>query len=376
MKLNSTQLQVLNACREGKSVAVFGEAGTGKTYLRDKIAGLGPSIILGPTGASVANKSGAMTIARFMGATYTTINDPTALALQMRPPPGLAMMRIVIDEISMVPADLFAALNSALQRTLQSTEAFGGLNVALFGDMFQLRPPTDAGFFFESAAFESLCLRGLEVHSLTEQMRQQSNAHRAEEMAVLMKDARRGKLGAVSESLLHELNNKPLPPKALHLYATCAAASAHNKRALDQHPGTAITVGKAKFKLHAPVVATRNKYENGKLAYANGDRGLIVGFATNAVAIILAGQRHYVRAINGNIPLALGFASTVHKAQGRTCSAVVVHGDGIFDAGQAYVAISRVRCFANLVTRGLHADDFKIDYPLKLTTFAKRFKLT
>lgn len=375
MLLNTDQLNVLKACREGKSVAVFGEAGTGKTFLRDKVAALGPSIILGPTGASVANKSGAMTIARFMGATHKTVGDPTALALSMRPPPGLAMMRIIIDEISMVPADIFAALNAALQRTLRSTDPFGGLKVALFGDLFQLRPPTTAGFFFECTAFEGLVAAGLEVTSLKVQMRQHTSASRADEFAVFLGNARRGKLGVAAEALLHELNGRAIPQGALHLFATCSSAKKHNETALLKHPGDVVTVGLSKFKLHAPIVATRNKYEHGKLVYANGDRGIVVGFATNAVAVIIGGSRHFVRIINGRVPLQLGFATTVHKAQGRTCAAVVVHGDGMFDAGQAYVAVSRVRQLKDLATRGVHADDFEIAFPEKLITFATRFQL-
>lgn len=375
MALNAKQNEVLASCRAGSSVAVFGEAGTGKTFLRDKVAALGPSIILGPTGASVANKPGAMTIARFMGATPKTVGDPTALALSMRPPPGLAMMRIIVDEISMVPADMFAALNAALQRTLRSRKPFGGLQVALFGDLFQLRPPTAAGFFFECTAFEELS-GDLKVVSLTEQMRQHTTAGRAAEFAAFLKGARNGRLGVAAEALLHELNSKPVPPKALHLYAKCAPAAAHNTRALAAHPGEVVVIGTSKFKLHAPVVVTRNKYEHGVLVYANGDSGIVVGFATNAVAVIIAGARHFVRVINGRVPLQLGFATTVHKAQGRTCASVVVHGDGIFDAGQAYVAVSRVRALKDLVLRDVHPDDFEIAFPKVLVAFAARYTLS
>jgi len=372
MRLNAGQQSALTAVTGTASVALFGPAGTGKTAVRDAVATQSRAILLGPTGASVAGKPGAMTIAKFMGATPATVGDPSRLSREMRGTEAMAGAVLVIDEISMVAGDVFAALSAALCRLLGSSRPFGGMQVLLLGDIFQLRPPVAGPYFFETAAFAQLVQGGLVVLGLTQQMRQTKSDARAAEFGRFLACARASRLDAAATGLLAEMHLRATPPNALHLFARRQPAEAHNQRMLKAWPGKVSTLAGVALKLHAPVFATRNRYgSNKRLLYANGDSGLVVAIAGQVVVVAIRGERHAVGVgRDGSLPLALGWATTVHKAQGRTVGAVVIHGENMFDAGQAYVAASRVRSFAGLAARGLEAGAFELPFPQAVRDFA------
>ena len=109
MKLSDDQLGVVQALKGSRSVAVFGPAGTGKSFLRSYIAELVPTVLLGPTGTSVETVKHGMTISRFLEAKPHTSNDAGALASRMRCPENISAKTLLIDEIAMVGT--FASIN-------------------------------------------------------------------------------------------------------------------------------------------------------------------------------------------------------------------------------------------------------------------------
>ena len=370
-ELSADQREAFRIFSESKHLAVFGKPGTGKTALRDAFAARYPCVLLGPTGTSVQNVFGAYTIARFLGATVATAGDPGALARNMRLPFDVRDRVLVIDEIAMVSAFDFVALDAGLKRTLRSDAPFGGLRVVLLGDLYQLRPPTQSAvtFFFETAAYSGLERAGLQIHNLTTQHRQTGPENAA--FLPFLDEARACKLGTASHDLLlNRLNKKAFAADALHLFARNADASRHNAHMLKAMDGTERTVCGFKCKRGAKVVLTRNVYKNRKLLYTNGTFGVIENVKAQSVTVRIAHEIHEVKPFANALPIALAWATTIHKVQGKTLRNVVVHGDNIFEAGQAYVGVSRASSLAGLSTRNLHPDDFELPYSAKLRTFA------
>lgn len=362
MQLSGDQAAVLEEAGKGGHLLVLGPAGTGKTALRNRIADQTGALVLGPTGASVAGRSGAFTIARFM-------------AMSKKECAVRAGGTLIIDEISMVGAHLFVALSVALQRALSCRRPFGGMRVVLIGDLMQLRPPAGPLMFFQTATYRDLVAAGLLVRQLATQHRQRGVGDSGCALATFVADARRGKLSAASVALLAGRLSEQQPAGAVHLYACTKAVAKHNARALGRHPGRECKVGSVALKQGAPVVITRNRYVRGKLVLANGDAGVVHACSARAVVIRVGPALHTLRPVNGVLDVALAWAMTVHKAQGRTCDAVVVHGEGMFEAGQAYVAVSRARTLEGLAVRSLHPDDFAIAQPPALCKFAEEHGL-
>lgn len=375
MKLSSDQIRCLSALEKCNHLAVFGKAGTGKTALRQAIAAKYRCVILGPTGASVAGVPGASTVARFMGATRSTLGDPGALARNMKVSPAVQGSILLIDEISMVSAFDFVALNAGLQRCLRKSAPFGGLRVVLLGDLFQLRPPdvSNTGrLFFETAAYLDLVKDGLRVCELSTQHRQQNDVA----LQRFLDDARRCSLGAEANALLMgRLNKAKQDSNAVHLFARAKDAAAHNERKLQESVQRIQTFVGFRHTLGAPVFVTENCYKHGRLVYANGAQGTIEASSKAGLSVRINGKLHHVAASKGKVPLALGWATTIHKAQGQTLPAVVVHGGNMFEAGQAYVGVSRATSLEGLATRNLHADDFSQAFPKALRAFAAQHNL-
>lgn len=380
MQLAPDQEAALALLETHRHLAVFGKPGTGKTALRNAFAKQHRCVVLGPTGTSVENTENAYTIARFMGATEKTAGDPGALARNMRLPFNIRDHVLLIDEVGMVAAFDFVALDAGLKRALRSKEPFGGLRVVLIGDLFQLRPPTQTAitYFFETAAYADLVQNGLVVHNLTTQHRQKAGVNGNTRFLPFLDEARLCSLGVESEELLGYLNTKYYDESALHLYARRADAARHNARMLRERPGQLRRVCGFECKVGARVVLTRNCYKKSQLAYTNGTFGYVdaVGHDYVDVSMTTVNKTHRIQARKGVLPVSLAWATTIHKVQGKTLHNVVVHGDNMFEAGQAYVAVSRASSLTALATRNLHADDFKMPFLPKVVQYARKNKIT
>jgi len=399
MPFSSDQQEVLDAVKSDPDMPILvqGEAGTGKSLLRDALAKARPSIILGPTGMSIAGvDSDGYTLAKFLGASCKSIGSAGAMTAAFRPPytaAELATKQLIIDEISMVSVPEYIALDAGLRKLLRNDTPFGGLRVIHVGDLLQLTPPGSNRMFFETRPYRDLLHQGLRTFLLSTQHRQSdTDPEAADEFRHLLKHMRFGTLGGNANALgtlLYGCNRRSALPGAIHLYATRAAAARHNAQVLATCDGFTLTLtptatrqtgnplpDPVHLKEGARVSLTRNIYTEGRMIAQNGAVGTVVKVpavdtvyiarskSCKSVEVLLdGGTTIHVRPVERaeyddsrtkmlwrewQYPLVLAFALSIHRAQGQTYDAIVVHGEGMFEPQQAYVAASRCRTLAGL----------------------------
>lgn len=395
-------------------VLLTGRAGTGKShFIRTLIAedNHRPQVVLAPTGLAAMN-IGGQTVHSFFG-------FPPRLLIGFKEKPNWfftqnvrRLSRIVVDEISMLRADTLDAMDSHLRAARKSVKPFGGVQMLLVGDFYQLPPVVrgDEGRLMEEAgyaspfAFSAHALKDAAVsaYELTA-MRRQTDAHFIDLLQSIRDRSN------VREAL-EELNGAccdapPLPVRPVLLCATNAVADAYNLRGLNSLPGDP-KVFEGGFKgdlpkngipndrLPAPmtlalkrgarVIFTQND-PGGR--WVNGTLGQVIEIEEDVVRVAIdAGDEVDVprstwpqtrwqwdeKAQDMSVkeewryvqfPLAAAWAITIHKAQGMTLDAAEVDlGRGAFAAGQTYVALSRARSMAGLrLTRPLQVRDVQVD---------------
>jgi ATP-dependent DNA helicase PIF1 len=385
--LSDDQEEAVCAVRECEYVAIFGAAGTGKSLVRDVISARTRSIVLGPTGMSIASVRNGKTISRFLGGTGSASQLAERFGASGEACRGST---IVIDEVSMVSTDDFVGLDNGLRIALgERDRPFGGLRVVLIGDVYQLEPPDGGGYFFETATFGEMKERGLRVVQLVTQHRQMTGDGSSEDDMMLGKilaDARRGQFGTFGANLLAYVGMRNAPSCVMRIVSRRADAAVHNNRRLGMIEGRTFVCGNGtSIKVGARVVFTQNYYggrlrRDGPLLAANGVVGVVVGLPSpgglggpggeSRVLVEVCGRGIVAveeRRLRGkeSHPLGLAWALTIHKTQGQTFSeGIVVDGTHVSEAGQAYVAISRVRRLEDLWVTNLLPEDFEIERKL------------
>lgn len=388
--------------KEGKNLFITGRAGTGKSTLltlyrnttRKKV------VVLAPTGVAALNVRG-QTIHSFFGFPPRLIS-PREISKRKDRRLYRQMEILVIDEISMVRADILDNIDYFLRLNRDSPLPFGGVQVVFFGDLFQLPPvvATDfeqevfsstysSAFFFSAQVFQ----RGFELEMLElRKVYRQDNRH-----FLRLLDAIR--LNHADQDDLEELNERFDPhfePEDFYitLCARNATADRINQRELSKieeperkyvasvtgefNPVLYPADGALVLKLGAQVMLLKNDPDR---RYVNGTIGKIVGLEAEAVRILIEDNGHEFKEIEvapvtweiiryksdptkdeeiqtevigtfTQLPLRLAWAVTIHKAQGKTFDRVIIDlGGGAFEHGQTYVALSRCRTMEGIVLR-------------------------
>jgi ATP-dependent exoDNAse (exonuclease V) alpha subunit len=406
--------EYLAACKfltEGEgNLFVTGRAGTGKstllTSLRDLIAD--EMVVVAPTGLAAVNVGG-QTIHSFFGFPPRLIRPDDI----RRSRNGRLMRRLkflVIDEVSMVRSDLMWAIDQSLRVNRgRPREAFGGVRLALFGDLHQLPPVVNEAevaehlesihggpFFFSVAALREGA--GTHLIELSQVFRQKDEAL----LGVLNKIRE----GEADEDDLALLNERVHPIRSLAegepyviLTPTNAAANRINMAYLDRLPGAprpyqAATTGEFStsaqpteqtlmLKPGAKIMLLRNDPDR---RWVNGTIARVSRLAEKRVWVEIGGDEHEVEQVSWEsrryaydkaaekivetvagtftqFPLRLAWALTIHKSQGLTLDKVYIDlGRGTFAHGQAYVALSRCRALDGLaLARPLRPSDILFD---------------
>lgn len=423
-----TQEEALSILKTGANVFLTGEPGSGKThtvnayvnYLRS--CGIEPAITAS-TGIA-ATHVGGMTIHSWSGiGVKSRITDADLEMLEQKERLVKRMRNtqvLIIDEISMLSSETLASVEKVVRKLRYSEEPFGGIQVILVGDFFQL-PPIDrkpleremtedmfgeevpqTQFAFRSSAWEKI---NPLVCYLSEQHRQED-----EEFLRVLGAIR---AGDITEYIHECLNGRCVPVPEKGTFTKLFPHNANVDRLNDQELGkiggegkifemtskgfaplveglkrNCLSPEKLSLKVGAKVMFTKNNPE-GK--YVNGTLGEVVGFSkTNgqplvkikggktievepAEWVIEEGQKIIAQIVQ--LPLRLAWAITVHKSQGMSLDAAVVDLSQAFEYGQGYVALSRVRSLSGLYLLGFNARALEV-HPEVLEEDAKFRKLS
>lgn len=392
------------------NIFITGGAGTGKSYLLSRLKKhYGDRLTLtSTTGISALNIAG-QTIHSWSGiGIANTLIKATVERIRRNPQlfgQIITCEMLAIDEISMLDNFTLDYINEVLKEVRESPLPFGGIQVILLGDFFQL-PPVSLDqplrdFCFLSRSWQELNLQTL---LLTKVRRQKDLA-----FAQTLNNIRIGKTGIDDLRLFYKLNNKKTPDcKVLRIFGTNREADEHNAlcfAAIDKEVMTFSAVDKLykydtvgnkktseispalkmsktdkadymqfdedckapavlKLKKSCRVMLLKNL--DFKLGLVNGSTGEVIGETENHILIkfdngikkaigreifefIKDGQ---VKISREQFPLRLAYGITIHKSQGMTFDTLAVHFNKIFAPGQAYVALSRTRTADGLYLSG------------------------
>jgi ATP-dependent exoDNAse (exonuclease V) alpha subunit len=292
---------------------------------------------------------------------------------------------LVIDEVSMLHGQRLDMVNQLAKVLRQSDEPFGGMQVILVGDLFQL-PPVSRGsstfdFVHLSAAWQEL---HPQICYITEQHRQQGS----DDLLTLLEAMRQD---AVDEAHYDVLRSR-LEKKAgedivlTRLYAHNIDVEAINQRHLadlsdrshifqmttkgskakvEQLTKGLLTPEELELKIGAEVMFVANNFAEG---FVNGSRGRVVDFRQGMPVVELLNRRTVTvephnwtlvedgrtRAEASQLPLRLAWAITIHKSQGMSLDAAEIDLSRAFTPGMGYVALSRVRSLDGLYLHGIN----------------------
>ena len=385
----------------GISIFLTGKAGTGKTtFLRTlKEHSSKRSVIVAPTGVAAIN-AGGMTIHSFFQLPLSpfvpdaSIKNRFDYSKEKR-----KIMRtldlLIIDEISMVRADLLDAIDSVLRRFREHDKPFGGVQLLMIGDLQQLTPVVtpeeekvlqryyDTPYFFGSKALRSISYVTIE---LTHVYRQQDST-----FITLLNNIREGKATAADLQRLNERYSPTFLPEAgsdyIRLTTHNRMAESYNEDQLRNLPSRACSFRaetdgnfpeysypadfNLTLKVGAQVMFIRND-NNGR--YYNGRIGHVTYVDNEKILVLCPGDEDAIEVevetwentkytlnektkqieaeVQGTFkqyPLRLAWAITIHKSQGLTFEHAIIDAQASFASGQVYVALSRCKTLEGLV---------------------------
>lgn len=403
-----TQERALDILKTGANAFLTGEPGAGKTHVINQyiawLEAAGLKVAVTASTGIAATHIGGMTIHSWSGLgirDQLTPYDLDQIGSNEKVVKRAKLAHaLVIDEISMLDGKVLDMVDQVLRTVRQSTEAFGGVQVIVVGDFFQLPPVTRNGdmmrYAFESRAWENT--KPL-VCYITEQHRQED-----EMLLGLLGSIRRNQIEEDHYTLLQEqteISYEHLEPTRLYTHNADVDAVNNTKLAeLKSPPRTFKMTGAGRkplveglmkncispefliLKEDAMVMCTKNNFEAG---YVNGTLARITSFEEGYPVIeTLEGQSILIKPTTWEIvedkkvlasieqlPLRLAWAITVHKSQGMSLDAAEIDLSKAFVYGQGYVALSRVRSLAGLKVLGMHPNALQVDP--KIVQQDKRF---
>ena len=393
----------------GRSIFLTGKAGTGKTTFLKTVVERSRKrpIVVAPTGVAAIN-AGGVTIHSFFqlplspyvpGAKTEQRFDFSKQKRQIIASIDL----LIIDEISMVRADLLDAVDDVLRQYRDRYKPFGGVQLLMIGDLAQLTPVVtpederllkpyyDTPYFFGSKALSQIDYVTIQLEKV---YRQQDD-----EFLAILNDIRQGNPSAET---LAKLNARVLGGSATQPLATTPQQgdyirlTTHNQQAnyyndseLQRLPGKVFwykaevegtfpeysypTAETLVLKVGAQVMFIKND-PTGNHRYYNGRIGCVTYLDQNKVMVLCEGDekaieveplewenarytlnpetREIITDVQGTfrqLPLRLAWAITIHKSQGLTFDHAIIDANMSFAPGQVYVALSRCRTLEGLL---------------------------
>lgn len=436
-KTTSIAAKYLNGT--GKHIFLTGRAGTGKTtFLKHTLPYTYKNyVITAPTGVAAINAGGTTLHSQFQLPIAAFVPDPnyqTQMPNHFVNPRVIlqnfkmsqqkrsvlqALELLVIDEVSMLRADILDAVNAILQHVRKNRlEAFGGVQVLFIGDLLQLPPVVKSyernvlseyykSFFF----FDALVLKDEPlIHIELDKIYRQSD----QEFVSILENLRNNRLTKTDQAVLnqHFREDTSSVESQNYIFLTThnRSAEAINERRLASLESRAFAFEakvKGKFpesmypldeeiilKEGAQVMFVKNDYSQ-KRRYFNGKIGtiihlneeeVVVGFADGSSEVIVdfftwentkfdlnkeTGQiESNIKGTFTQLPLRTAWAITIHKSQGLTFQKAIIDIAEVFSAGQMYVAFSRLVSLEGLVLASRITDNY-LEVSPHITEFNK-----
>ena len=412
LKLTDEQQRAVDAALTGHNVCIFGRAGVGKTTVVEKIKKILTSRgkkcqIVCSSGISCDAYDGlASTVHSHYGLQTAELPFPLLLERSLSRNNVVEQIRdvdvLVWDEISMSSSRVFELVNAIHHRLSQNANAFGGIQVLLVGDFWQLKPvksALDAGRpIYESEIFNTVFPHRIELQNVLRQQASEIQLRNA------LDQLREGNCDDETERYLTSLSRdfaaNDITEDLLHIYFRKLPVEMHNLDVLSKLPGNLLTfksvdTGNSQL-LDSPSEKTltlkprckimllfniskylKNGYQGTFLGVVpgtgNGDEQILATFPK--VGTVKIGRKTWykyntrgnVLATRTQFPVMPCYAMTVHKAQGLTLNRVVVHCSQEFVPGQTYVGLSRVKSEAVLQVINFQKR-FLLPLPEKLKT--------
>lgn len=399
-----TQAQALAIMKTGVNIYLTGSAGSGKTYLLNQyISYLKdhdiPVAVTASTGIAATHMNG-MTIHGWSGiGIRETLSEQDLEALEDKPYLWKRFEKarvLIIDEVSMLHAHRLDMVDRVCRKFKRSDAPFGGLQVILSGDFFQL-PPINKTMNGEDARdmvvySEAWKAMNPAVCYLSEQHRQEDPI-----LTDILNTIRNDSISEKEYGILEECLGRDLPAgqKATKLYTHNANVDTENMHELGTiagdekiykmtHTGNPVLVEilkksclaheELRLKIGAEVMCIKNNFEEG---YVNGTRGIVKGFQELTYTPIIKlynGKVIYAtpetwaieedgkaKASINQIPLRLAWAITIHKSQGMSLDNAEIDLSRAFAYGMGYVALSRVRTLSGIKLLGFSPDALKVN---------------
>jgi hypothetical protein len=391
-----------------RNLFITGKAGTGKTTFLHQIKkeSLKRMVIVAPTGVAAINAKG-VTIHSFFQMPFGPIL-PNQIANTSNQQRKFSKTKIdiiksldlvIIDEISMVRADLLDGIDQVLRRYKNRNKVFGGAQVLMIGDLQQLAPVVKPNewsllqqhyntvYFFSSKAYQEANVVSIELKHIYRQ--------KNEDFITILNEIRNDDLSEKSAKILNERYNPTFSPSKEEGYITLTT---HNRRAnlINDSELNKLKTKSCFFKAEVSGKFNENAFPNDEnLAlkigsqvmfikndsslekrYYNGKIGVVADISKETVTVQCANEIDEIVAekelwdnINYSIneetkelkedivgsfkqiPLRLAWAITIHKSQGLTFDRAVIDAEASFAHGQTYVALSRCTSLEGLVLK-------------------------
>jgi len=396
----------------GANLFLTGKAGTGKTTFLKRLRELSPKrmVVTAPTGVAAIN-AGGVTIHSFFQLPFgpqilsqQSLESGNARTIDMNKfsRDKINIIRsldlLVIDEISMVRADLLDAIDRVLRRYKHRYKPFGGIQLLMIGDLQQLAPVVkddewamlkehyETPFFFSSQALAKTNFVTIELHHIF----RQSDVR----FIHLLNQIRENKLDKFGIELLNSRCMPDFEPDPDEGYITLTThnlqANRINDLKLNEIKASVAefraevsgvfpeysfpTEARLMLKTGAQVMFARNDVSREKRFY-NGKIGTITNIEDDLVTVTCPGGEEIIteavewhnytytidpgtEEIRENLigtfkqmPLKLAWAITIHKSQGLTFEKAIIDANSAFAHGQVYVALSRCRTLEGMVLR-------------------------